>query len=101
MKEELLEALEIYNYFRIPEEKLRMILAYGFSFDFTYGDKDREKANRHYDFLSFANFLKICKELDIDLDIKNLLENSSDNKYKEIIPMVEAYSKYSRKLKQK
>lgn len=100
MKEELLEALDIYEFFKIPEEKQRHILSFGMHFDFTYGDADRENRNRHYDFLQFAHFLKICKELDIDLDIKHLLEQPCDVQYAEIIQMVEAYSKYSRKLKQ-
>lgn len=101
LKEELIEALTIFDSYNIPEDRQRSIITNGVHFDFTWGDPDYKRRNRFYDVFEFANFLKICTNIGVELDANDLLKNycNKDKEYEELLKAVEAFKSFTKKLK--
>lgn len=99
LKEELIEALAIFDSYNIPEDRQRSIITNGVRFDFTWGDPDPRRRNRFYDVFEFANFLKICTNMELELDANDLLKNYCNDGYEELLKAVEAFKSFSKKLK--
>ena len=77
LREELNEALDIFETYGITEEKqLYIIVNGGVYFNFAYGT-DRQGINRKFDPLKFARFLKFCQTSGIVLDADALIYGSS------------------------
>ena len=61
LKEQMIEALDLFDTYGISEEKQLYIIGNGgVYFNFAYGT-DRQGINRKFDPLKFARFLKFCQ----------------------------------------
>ena len=77
LREQINEALDIFDLYGISEEKQLYIIGNGgVYFNFTHGT-DRQGINRKFDPLKFARFLKFCQTSGIILDADALVYGSS------------------------
>ena len=77
LREEINEALDIFDAYGISEEKQLYIIGEGgVYFNFDYGT-DRQGINRSFDTLKFARFLKFCKNAGIEIDADKLVYGST------------------------
>lgn len=77
LKEQMIEALDLFDTYGISEEKQLYIIGNGgVYFNFAYGT-DRQGINRKFDPLKFARFLKFCQTSGIILDADALVYGSS------------------------
>ena len=74
LREEIQEALDLFDEFKIPEEDQRRLFEEGLHFDFTYGDPDYGNINQHLNVFGVAMLLKTCRENKIRINIKQLLK---------------------------
>lgn len=87
-KNEVLEAIDIFNEFSITKDRQRKIFNKGIYFDFTYGDPDPYNKNRKLGVLEIAMLLKICKFYNIQIDANNIIDHPYDFNYINIVDMV-------------
>ncbi len=99
LREELNEALDIFDLYGISEEKQNYIIRNGgVYFNFAYGT-DRSGINRMFDPLKFARFLKFCQTSGIIIDADALVYGSS---YGEgLMELVHAFDKLDKMSKDK
>ncbi len=74
LKDEILEVLELFEKYQIPEEQQRELFAHGLHFDFTYGDPDYNGRNQHLTVFGVGILLKTCLETKRRLNVKKLLK---------------------------
>lgn len=74
LKEEILEILEIFDKYKIPEESQRKLFEHGLHFDFTYGDPDPTNKNQTLTVFGVGILLKTCLENNIRINVKQLLD---------------------------
>ncbi len=74
LKEEILEILELFDKYEIPEESQRQLFEQGLHFDFTYGDPDPTNKNQHLNIFGIGILLKTCLENNIRINVKKLLD---------------------------
>ena len=74
LKEEILEILELFEKYEIPEESQRKLFEKGLHFDFTYGDPDPTNKNQTLTVFGVGILLKTCLENNIRINIKKLIE---------------------------
>ena len=84
LREEINEALDVFDVYGIPEEKQRYIINEGVYFCFSYGI-DRAGIDRSFDCFKFARFLTFCKNMGLDLDANKFLKECSDLKYQDLV----------------
>ena len=84
LKNELNETVDIFDYYKIPEERQRYIITSGVYFEF----------NRNHNILlncfTFAKLLKFCQKIDPDFDANKLfydLNNRQDNDYESLVKL--------------
>jgi hypothetical protein len=73
LREEIQEALDLFDEFKIPEEDQRRLFEEGLHFDFTYGDPDYSHRNQQLNVFGVAILLKTCRENHIRINTKKLL----------------------------
>ena len=76
LKNELIEMVEIFDYFQISESRQINIIKYGVNFEFYPGDIIRLNC------FSFVNFLKLCKSIDNEFSATQLLDDMNNRRYK-------------------
>jgi hypothetical protein len=99
LREEMNEALDLFETYGIAEEKQLYIIGNGgVSFNFAHGT-DRQGINRKFDPLKFARFLKFCQTSGIIIDADALVYGSS---YGEgLMELVHAFDKLDKMSKDK
>ena len=99
LREQINEALDIFDLYGISEEKQLYIIGNGgVYFNFAHGT-DRQEINRKFDPLKFARFLKFCQTSGIILDADALVYGSS---YGEgLMELVHAFDKLDKMSKNK
>ncbi len=86
--DEVFEALEIFEYYNIPEQEQRDLFNQTIYFDFTYGDPDPGKQNRYVGVLQFAKLLQICKEINLVIDVNDVLKRPWAFEHSELVHYV-------------
>lgn len=98
LKEEILEMLEIFELYQIPEDKQKELISKGgLDFDFTYGDPDPHNRNKSFNVFEVADILKVCNILSIPLDANHMIDYPFDTEYEELINGLATIGKSKRK----
>ena len=82
LEKELKEMLEIFDYFKLPEEIKKEIIEKGVYFYFNEDDSQLRLSC-----LRFANLLKMVKNIDPNYDVEDMLKNGSGDKYYHLIKL--------------
>ena len=88
LKNEMLEAMEIFNAYGITEERQRELFRGGIHFNFTYGDPDPMGINRRMDVFEFANMLKTFMFNGLKLEVNAMIDKPWDIKYEPLVKMI-------------
>ena len=88
LREEILEILDLFDMYKIPEDDQRRLFENGLYFDFTYGDPDPRNRNQRLNVFGMGMLLKTCKENGIKLNVKQLLQEPYNFKNEELIKHV-------------
>lgn len=100
LRNEINDALVIFNEFGITEDRQRNLFNNGIHFDFTYGDPDPFHRNKKLGVLEFATLLKTCKYYGISIDANEIVDHPYDSSYEELVKMVyDENNKYKIKVK--
>ena len=95
LKNELIEMVEIFDYYQIPEERQKNIITSGVYFEFNRNDYVR------LDCFRLANLLKLCKGINSEFDANQMLydlNNRRDNNYEALVKLfIEMEKKESQK----
>lgn len=84
LKNELIEMVDIFDYYQISEEKQRSIITSGVCFDFNRNDSIRLSCFR------FVKFLKLCQNINPEFDANKMfydLNNRRDNDYEYLVKL--------------
>ena len=84
LKIELMEMVDIFDYYNIPVDKQMYLITSGVSFEFNRND------HVILDCFEFANLLKFCKKVDADFDANTMLHdlnNRYDDKYESLVKL--------------
>ena len=84
LKKELVEMVEIFEYFQIPEERQKNIITSGVYFEFHRNESVRLNCFR------FANLLKMCKSINSEFDVNQMfndLNNRRDKNYESLVKL--------------
>ena len=87
-KDEVIEAIHVFDEFLLTEERQRKVFNNGIYFDFTYGDPDPYNRNRRLGVLEFAMLLKTCKFYGIEIDANEIVDHPYNTKYENLVKMV-------------
>ena len=93
LKEELIEMIEIFDYFNIPEDEQRNLITSGLYFVFDYHD------TKKLDCFGAANFLKLCKNVDSEFDANQMIKDLRNRRDCEYEPLVKLYCDMKKKNK--
>lgn len=88
LRDEVIEMLDIFDEYQIPEDNQRKIISNGVDFDFTYGDPDPHKRNKYLNAFQFAELLKTCKRMNIPLDVNHMLEKPYSLEYENLLNFI-------------
>lgn len=97
LKDEVIEMLEIFDEYQIPEDRQRSIILNGVDFNFTYGDPDPQRRNKYLDAFQLAELLKKCKKMNILIDVNQMLDKPYDLKYEKLLEFIENQDFYEGK----
>lgn len=97
IKEEVLGILNVFDQSGISEENQRRLLQEGIYFDFTYGEPDFYNRNKRMNVFEFADFLRACQQLDINVDANELVSKPSDASNEKIVETVTNVMKLQKK----
>ena len=84
LKNELIEMVDIFDYYNIPEEKQMYLITSGVSFEFNRNERVR------LDCFEFANLLKFCKNINSNFDANKMLRdlnNRRDTNYESLVKL--------------
>ena len=101
LKEDIIEAVHIFDEFFLTEKRQRKVFNNGVYFDFTYGDPDPYHRNTRLGVLEFATFLKTCKFYGIEVDANYLVDHPYDTRYENLVKMVSASTYEEKEIKVK
>lgn len=76
LRDEILEALDIFDECGISEDDQRTLFKDGLYFNYTYGDPDYNHENRHLDALKVATLIKTLKAYKKKFEVNDMLYNS-------------------------
>ena len=88
LKEDIIEAVHIFDEFFLTEKRQRKVFNNGVYFDFTYGDPDPYHRKTRLGVLEFATFLKTCKFYRIEVDANYLVDHPYDVRYENLVKML-------------
>ena len=92
-REEMVEMLDIFDYYGITEKKQRKVVTEGVDFNYTWGDIDYNHENKQYDCFKFARFLVFCKNNGYNLNANRFLDCPTADVYKPALGFFEAMDK--------
>ena len=95
LREEILEILDLFNKFKIPEKDQKRIFREGIYFDFTYGEIDLENKNQLLSAYGVGILLKTCLENKIHINIKQLLKEPWKFPYEDLVKRIAELEKPS------
>lgn len=105
LREEILEVLDLFDKYQIPEEKQREIFENGLYFNYTWGDPDPKHINQHLNFYGVGILLKTCLENNIIIDVDMLLDSpymfQNEELIKEIALLQNCHDESARQLRKK
>ena len=84
LENELMEMIRIFDYFQIPENVQRRIIISGVYFEFWRND------NVSLNCFRFAKLLKLCKSINPEFDVNNMLKDLNerrDNEYESLVKL--------------
>ena len=84
LKNELIEMVDIFDYYQISEERQRSIITSGVYFEFNRNDSIRLSCFR------FAKLLKLCQSINTEFDANKMfydLNNRRDNDYETLVKL--------------
>ncbi len=87
LSEEIIEALNILESCGVSEDKRREILIDGVSFNFSYGERDYQKRDRHYNIFEFTSRIKSCLDMGIGINVNAIINNPEE--YEEFITVTD------------
>ena len=88
LKKEIKEMLEIFDLFQIPEEMQRDIIINGLKFS---SFVDNIEINQNFDCFKFAKFLRYCKEIMLEFNANEFINNSNNIEYIELLRIFRSF----------
>ncbi len=95
LKDELIEMIDIFDYYKIPENKQRSIITSGVYFEFDHNDTKR------LDCFDFAKLLILCKNIDPEFDANKMLKDLNNRRDSDYELLVKFYCDLDKKRKAK
>ncbi len=97
VRDEIIEVLDLLDYYKVSEEDKRRVFGSGLYFDFTYGDPDPKRRNRQLNIFGVGMLLKTLKEERKNISVNRIINNPSGFYDEELIRQIyEIQNGYSR-----